>query len=233
MAHSAGFENHSCFKIALRIPPYDESVINSDGIIMRSAQTDSPVSPAAAAFPSQPRLLHLDARAPRRADAEAFIGAVFARRYGATINNFAPQLLLFEHDGRPLAAAGWRGAESGPLFLEAYLPAPIETVLAGVAGQPLARRRIVEVGHLASQRAGAGLQLIGQLARHLERADYEWVVFTATQELIGIFARLSLPLLALAKADPARLGREAAGWGRYYESDPVVVAGRIRLALDR
>jgi hypothetical protein len=59
------------------------------------------------------------------------------------------------------------------------------------------------------------------------------VVFTATQELIRIFTKLGLPLLALAKADPARLGEEAGSWGTYYDTQPIVVAGRIQLALER
>nr|WP_265944445.1 thermostable hemolysin [Dechloromonas sp. A34] len=58
-------------------------------------------------------------------------------------------------------------------------------------------------------------------------------VFTATGELIRIFAKLGLPLLALAPADPARLGSEAGAWGSYYETAPVVVAGRIRWAFER
>ena len=75
--------------------------------------------------------------------------------------------------------------------------------------------------------------MILHLARQFVEAGHDWVVFTATQELIGIFAKLGLPLLALAKADPTRLGAAAADWGSYYESAPVVVAGRIRLALER
>ena len=66
-----------------------------------------------------------------------------------------------------------------------------------------------------------------------DESGYEWVVFTATQELIGIFTKLGLPLLALAKADPARLGSAADDWGSYYDAAPVVVAGRIRIALER
>jgi hypothetical protein len=71
------------------------------------------------------------------------------------------------------------------------------------------------------------------LAAQLDRLGYEWVVFTATRELISIFNRLGLPLLALAPADPARLGEAAGSWGRYYDTQPVVVAGRIRMALER
>ena len=77
------------------------------------------------------------------------------------------------------------------------------------------------------------MQVILSLTRHLSAAGYEWVVFTATEPLVRIFTRLGLPLLALARADPARLGDEARDWGRYYETKPVVVAGRIRNALER
>ena len=71
------------------------------------------------------------------------------------------------------------------------------------------------------------------LAEHLHHRGYEWVVFTATRELIGIFARLGLPLPVVAPADPARLGDGASAWGSYYDTGPIVVAGRIRLAVER
>lgn len=51
--------------------------------------------------------------------------------------------------------------------------------------------------------------------------------------LIRIFTRLGLPLLALAKADPARLGEGASDWGSYYDTEPVVVAGRVDVAMER
>jgi hypothetical protein len=71
------------------------------------------------------------------------------------------------------------------------------------------------------------------LARHLNQLGYEWVVFTATRELIGIFRKLGLSLLALAPADPSRLPEPADDWGSYYDSAPIVVAGRVRLALEK
>ena len=43
----------------------------------------------------------------------------------------------------------------------------------------------------------------------------------------------SLFAAALAAADPARLGADAGVWGRYYDTGPVVVAGKIRTALER
>ena len=75
--------------------------------------------------------------------------------------------------------------------------------------------------------------MIATLSDHLHGLGYEWVVFTATRELIGIFARIGLPLPVVARADPVRLGTTAAAWGSYYDRDPIVVAGRIRLAFER
>jgi hypothetical protein len=97
----------------------------------------------------------------------------------------------------------------------------------------VARDRIVEVGNLAAGAPGGGAGMILAMAAHLDALGYEWVVFTATSELLGIFNRMALPPLALATADPFRLGDDAGEWGSYYETRPVVVAGRIRLALER
>lgn len=182
---------------------------------------------------SRVRVSHHDAASPRRAEVESFIRSTFSRHYGADVRSFAPQLMLVENDQGLVAASGWRSAKDAALFLENYLDQPIEQAMARLADQPAERSRIVEVGHLAAERNGGSLHVILALAAHLHQQGYEWVVFTATQELIGIFSRLGLPLLALAKADPARLGAAANDWGSYYDTEPVIVAGRIRLALDR
>ena len=170
---------------------------------------------------------------PRRAEAEGFIRDVFATHYGARVASFTPDVMLLEQNGKPSAAAGWRGAASGRLFLESYLEHPAEALISRLAGHPVAREKVVEVGHLASRQAGGGVRMILTLAVHLDRLGYEWVMFTATSELIGIFAKLGLPPLALAVADPACLEEAARDWGRYYDTRPIVVAGRIRLAACR
>ncbi len=175
----------------------------------------------------------VDLASPRRSEVEIFIRDVFAAHYGADVRSFAPNLMLLEQGDLKVAATGWRVAASGPLFLECYLDNPIEQTLTQLAERPVLRSRIVEVGNLAAVKAGGSLQVILALAAHLDRLGHEWVVFTATQELIGIFTRLGLPLLALAKADPSRLGDEAKTWGDYYATEPIVVAGRIRTAIER
>ena len=179
---------------------------------------------------------HTPPGAPRRREAEAFIRNKFAERYDARVSAFAPNLVLFEEGQRIVAATGWRAAGHESLFLERYLDQPIEQIISSLsppAAQRGNRERSVEVGNLAADKAGGSLFVILNLARHFDRLGFEWVVFTATRELIGIFTRLGLPLLAIAPADPARLGDDAADWGSYYDSAPIVVAGRIRLGIDR
>jgi hypothetical protein len=170
--------------------------------------------------------------APDRADVEAFIRAVYRERYGADVNQFAPMLVsLADDQGEVIAAAGYRPGDRGPLFLEQYLSAPIETYLVqGPTALP-ERNRLVEVGHLAATRAGAGRRLILLLGPHLAAVGFQWVIGTLTQELRQLFLRLGIVPLSLAEADPAVLGTEIARWGSYYDHRPVVLAGRIDVAL--
>lgn len=178
-------------------------------------------------------ITQIDPHSPRRGEIENFIRTVFAKHYGASVAAFAPHLLMLEEDDRIVAAAGWRAASDERLFLESYLDQAIETVMEQILGRPVPRERIVEVGHLAAEKTGGSLPVFGDLALRLDRLGHEWVVFTATRELIGMFARLGLPLLVLGQADPARLGSDARSWGSYYETRPIVVAGRVRQGLDR
>lgn len=177
--------------------------------------------------------IHVAMDSPRRQEAEAFIKQVFASRYGAQVTSFAPNLMVLEQRGSIIAAAGWRSAKDTPLFLERYLDAPIEQAMAHLAPTPISRERIVEVGHLASQKAGSSVYIFRALASYLNSQGFEWVASTATQELIGIFAKLGLPPLALAAADPARLLDAAGQWGTYYDTQPIVAAGRIKSAIQR
>ena len=169
---------------------------------------------------------------PSRAQFEDFIAARFGRAYGARVTHFLPHLLgVRDGLGRWQAAAGYAAADGGRLFLEQYLQSPVEQALAEKLGRPMARHGIVEVGNLAAVSAGMARLLIPQLARHLHRLGYRWVVFTATRALRNSFLRLGLRPLPIAPADPARLPDGGASWGAYYEQDPMVMAGKIALGL--
>jgi hypothetical protein len=88
---------------------------------------------------------------PGRSEVEAFIRRIYADRYGAELECFAPVLVsLCDEDGL-VAAAGYRDASRGRLFLERYLDAPVESLLATQAGAAPRRGGIVEVGHLVAE----------------------------------------------------------------------------------
>lgn len=166
---------------------------------------------------------------PDRGAVEAFIRGVYAEHYRADVRTFAPVLVSLSEGGDIVAAAGYRRATQ-PLFLERYLDRPVERLL-GSTRQP--RAGIVEVGHLASRRHGAGRRLIVELARHLGDLQVQWVVSTLTEELRLVFARMGVQPIALGIADPERLGADAADWGSYYDHRPLVLAGCLPRALRR
>lgn len=169
----------------------------------------------------------------QRLEVETFIARIYAQRYGAVVSTFAPVLVSLQDAGSGdiVAAAGYRNAQQAPLFLERYLGAPIESLLSAHAKNQLARRDIVEIGHLAADRAGEGRRLILLLAPLLAGQGFSWVVSTLTQELRLLFVRLGIAPIALAAADPAALDNNAGQWGSYYAHDPVVLAGDLQQAM--
>ncbi|MBX9871862.1 MAG: thermostable hemolysin [Burkholderiaceae bacterium] len=201
---------------------------------MLALATSYPAAGPAAAPPPERRqslFVHTGQDA-ERSDVERFIHGVYRERYGARVQHYAPVLVSLRNaEQEVIAAAGYRVADTGPLFLERYLPQPVEALIDREATQRMTRARIVEVGHLSAVQAGAGKRLIHLMGPHLASLGLEWVVSTLTQELQHLFVRLGIRPLALGVADPALLGTTAADWGSYYDHRPVVVAGRIDLAL--
>jgi hypothetical protein len=190
---------------------------------------DSSSPPAAAS--ERPALVVHGRDDPRRADVEAFVRGIFAQRYGADVQQFAPSLVSLQDHGEIVAAAGYRSAADAPLFLERYLSAPVDTLLAAQGPTQPARSGLVEVGHLAASRSGEGRRLIALLGPHLAAQGFQWVVGTLTTELRQLFVRIGVTPLALGIADPAALGAEAGHWGSYYDHRPVVLAGHLGQAL--
>lgn len=194
-------------------------------------QPDGGAPPSSGMALARPHLAVHASGDPGRAQVEGFIREVFAQRYGADVRHFAPTLVSLQDRGETVAAAGYRCAGDAPLFLERYLSAPVESLLASAAQGAPARRGVVEVGHLAAARAGEGRRLIALLGAHLAAQDVQWVVGTITAELRHLFIRLGVTPLALGTAHAAALGADAAHWGSYYAHDPVVLAGHLGLAL--
>lgn len=157
-----------------------------------------------------------------------FIRRRFSQAHRAQVSHFMPQLFgLQSEDGSLHGAAGCRRADSGPLFLERYLDAPIERAIFERSGVEVARHQIVEVGNLAASGLGTARTLIVKLTRQLALQGFRWVTFTGTQEVLNSFHRLGLAPQSLGLADPARMGESLADWGSYYDSQPQVVFGEI------
>ena len=182
------------------------------------------VAPAAIALHQKPH--------PDRLSAEVFLDQAYGRAFGGRIRRHYPNIMtLRDEAGDVLAAVGFRKAAHEPLFLEQYLDDPVEQAVARESGRPAARHQIAEIGNLASCNPGASLILFLALARHLDQSGCDLAVATATRQLRRSFAKVGFATRQLAAADRSRLAGGAEDWGRYYDTDPLVLVGEIAPAL--
>ncbi len=204
--------------------------LNSTAGALPAPATASDREPAAAGQPCLIERGH-----PLRIRVENFIARRFHDVHGARIASFMPSLLALPGaDGEIRAALGVRDAGLEALFLEYYLDQPVEAVLAGAAGMrlPPSRRRIAEIGNLASVDRRASRRLFGILAAYLAGAGFEWAVFTGCGSLRHMFQSLGIETLVLGRALQSRLPADQQTWGGYYEDNPQVIAGRVSRGLD-
>lgn len=159
-----------------------------------------------------------------------FIQRRFFQSYGAVPTLRIPQLLaMTSAHGALLAAVGVRQASENRLFLEDYLQAPVETLMVsgGASDQPVHRCELVEIAHLAGVEAGVSRFLFAGLTLWLREHGYRWIVFTGTELLRNSFQRMGIAIQVLAPADPRCLPDGGAGWGRYYDHSPMVMAANV------
>lgn len=177
--------------------------------------------------------VRLLADSPTRGEVEAYIARRYARCHGAHIQHFMPWLLAARRGSGWAAALGLRLAGRDALFLEQYLDRPIEATLAGAGCGPARRGEVVEIGNLAASSRRGGQLLIALLIETLHADGFRWLVFTATRRVRALVLELGFPLRVLASADPRRLGEAGAGWGRYYDAEPLLMAGDLTLGSAR
>lgn len=166
--------------------------------------------------------------ASERAELEQFIHNVFHRAYGASIRHFMPQLMsLRDAGGRLLAVCGLRKAEDGELFLETYLDAPVENIIADRTQNNVMRSDIVEIGNLAVAEPGIAPHLLASVSHYLHGTGTQWAVFTAIPVLRNSLNRLNMELEVLADASLQCIApAERPEWGTYYDKNPQVMAVR-------
>ncbi len=174
------------------------------------------------------------AEAPARDAVESWIRNAYARAYDAAIDVDYPVLIsLQDAAGEIVAAAGYRRADSGALFLEQYTREPVEKVMSRLSGQAIARGRIAEIGNFVSASGGASLHLYMTLAICLRHAGITHVMVTVTEGLHRRFMRLGLHPFLVCEAAPDLLVGRVDHWGRYYETQPRVLGGSLDDAITR
>ena len=187
---------------------------------------DTSGQPAQVQTPNH-RLIVCEAQDPQRPELERFIHDIFANRHGAVVKSFAPTLLGL-HDGkRIVAAVGFRAAAREPLFLERYLDDPIEQALSKAWSHAVTREQVVEVGNLAGINCRAATRLVLALPQLLLSNGYRWITFTATETVRELLDAYQTPLTELAPAVALRVSGLGDDWGRYYDTDPRVMAGYL------
>ncbi|WP_421131773.1 thermostable hemolysin [Alteromonas sp. A079] len=155
---------------------------------------------------------------------QQLIAQGFSRAYNASLHSFMP-VLLGAGGNKPYAALGVRSASS-PLFVETYMPAPVESMLAHT-NIVVKRSEIAEIGNLYSRHASYTQPLLLATALGLLQVNYSVMVFTATAQLRALMNNIGLPLTYLCEASKHSLGSATAEWGSYYDTQPQVVALRI------
>ena len=159
----------------------------------------------------------------QRNELQRLIAKGFWRSYHATLQHFMP-VLLGVGGSKPFAALGARSAAS-PLFVESYMPAPVEDILAQV-NLNVARNQVAEIGNLYSRNGSFTQPLLLLTALSLQQLNYSVIVFAATSSLRDLMTSIGLPLTYLCDASKHCLHDEGKEWGTYYETKPQVVALR-------
>ena len=173
-------------------------------------------------------------KSSQRVEVEQYIGCKFEASYGASLTDFLPLFLTLRCKNNLSASAGVSlGASTEKFFLEQYLDSPIETELQNKSREEVQRKQLAEIGNLVATTLGASRLMFIVLASILNQAGYEWMVFTAAKPLLRSLQKIGFETMAIADATPVRLDNSSnADWGRYYDNNPQVVAGRLSNAQE-
>ncbi|MAY42362.1 MULTISPECIES: thermostable hemolysin [unclassified Neptuniibacter] len=165
-----------------------------------------------------------------------FAEARFKAAYGAEVNDFLPNVLaLLDSQHAIKASAGYQSADASRLYLEHYLNQSVEESIAHSLNIKAPQRsEILEVGNLASSSPGSTRRLILNLACHFEKLGYRWLAITATPHVRNSFEKLNIGfnLYPIAKAEAEAVKHTDSSWGNYYDHNPEVYVGDIRLGIN-
>jgi len=163
-----------------------------------------------------------------RPQLEQFVSSCFRHAFEADIHSHLPYFLSAYNNDNLAAALGFEPIQNDkPIFLEQYLESAIEDAISLKSNEIVSRQKIVELGNLSSAKRGFSEVLFIVIAAILHKAGYEWVVFTATQQVQKLVDKLKLDTLEVCEADPLKLADKGQSWGSYYDNKPKVLAGNL------
>jgi len=166
----------------------------------------------------------------QREELQEFIADRFATVHGARVSHFLPLFLSMSEQLATHGVVGLQPGFAGELFLEHYLQQPIEQAIATAVERPIDRDSVIEIGNLAVDSCGRGFMLFVVMTCVLELAGYQWMVFTATDEVEKLIRRLGFTPTYLGTANAEALGEAGKEWGQYYAHNPKVMVGRLAQA---
>jgi hypothetical protein len=167
-----------------------------------------------------------------RAEAEYAVKRIFRKVYNADITDFSTLLITAQHEEEVDAVIGLRNAGQTQLFLESYLPKPIEKLLEQDYGMNISRDSFIEIGNLVATRAGSSRQLFIMLAFALYEAGIEWVTFTATKQVELLLGKLAFQPIVIGKAQHEAVVNGESSWGTYYIDTATVCIGNVKQAIE-
>jgi len=163
----------------------------------------------------------LDCQSNARAAAEGFIAERFRRHHQAVISEFLPTLVTLRRNSQLCAALGLRPAGGNHA----------EQAIATLIQSPLSRTGIIEIGNLVADRNGASSLLFLIVLAVVQRAGYQWVMFTGTPQLQRGILKMGFALQPICPASPEALPGDQRQWGNYYNNKPQVVAGFVAQSM--
>ncbi|MDT8317064.1 MAG: thermostable hemolysin [bacterium] len=159
-----------------------------------------------------------------RGEVEEFARDRYRRAYGAEMKTFARELLVLRSGTQGLlACVGLNTGDSGKLYLEQYLDAPLEEKIGSIVGKKIDRSKVAEIGTLATGARGLSRLTMISLTGVIISRGIDYIAFTGIKSVRNTLEQLGMPLESLATAAPEKLQGGADEWGSYYSAAPEVV----------
>lgn len=179
------------------------------------------------------QVLHVNRQHQLRAAVEHFICDKYWLSFRACVTQLPERLLaLTDPAGTLVAACALTPAASQVVFSERYLAHPAELLLSQHFATNIVRSQFAEVGALACRNFSYLPILFAAIVDTARNDGFEYLLFTATQQLQRHLVRFQLPTVRLGEApDVALPDKERPLWGDYYQHHPVVLAGQTNDGL--